>query len=667
MDYEVCYCEFDCFDPVRWQKVPGTISTPASTYTWESEPEVVTRHATDMLSPSVSITVTRPAFGHHSLNKYWTVKLVRDYFSCDLNMDTDLFAAGAKTCDGPDVCTFDFEIYIGAQDVGRYYVCFDEGMGSSAIPKSPSGEKFLEILEIDPDHSHPRGIFHNQYFSALAGGIATDLEIGGYKVPLPSTSRVTLSTGTCGDLKSYSFAGDFLPPVMTDTTPPMLVSVTVPAAGVSTSELIVMTFSERVTLEGCKGNFVLAGASTVKIPCESATAFKDVITLSVSPVTVVGDYNMTIETEAVLDLAGNRITYVMTGPPGTATPGFTISASETAAPTVVRTTPLPGASSPDGVISFLFTEDIKALDGLLSLSLCGASCTASKDLVKNYHIVGDNDTVVVDGNTLTITLGPAAKDFAFYELTLAAGVIQDMNGNAFAAEYALEFFMDSDSGTEVGFDVETSTAKVKLGASSDDPTDSKVVFDFALAGSTPPGSYNLCYCNDQMDSTLAVLGDSAVTYMLQDNTVCHAKGVIDMDTDADSCVSKCSAGCVGPNCHCSGLPEAKQGALCLPKEECSARCTAETGCVGINVHDTLPICYLIDSCDAFTAPTPPAVVTVQVVTSSLAVSMSDADIAVLMADEETAMQAFETGLAAELGVAVTVTGITFGRRLSTDP
>ena len=101
--------------------------------------------------------------------------------------------------------------------------------------------------------------------------------------------------------------------------------------------------------------------------------------------------------------------------------------------------------------------------------------------------------------------------------------------------------MDSGSGTVTGFEVETSTAQVKLGASSDDPTDSKVVFDFALAASTPTGTYNLCYCNDQQDNTLAVLGDSAKTYKLQDDTVCHAKGVIDMDSDADSCVTKCSA------------------------------------------------------------------------------------------------------------------------------
>merc|ERR1719305_857835 len=425
-----------------------------------------------------------------------------------------------------------------------------------------------------------------------------------------------------------------------------------------------MTFSERVTLEGCKGNFLLNGPSSFKIPCSNATAFKDVITLSLKSITAVGAYNMTIETEAVLDLAGNRITYVTTG--GPTTPGFTISTTETSAPTVVRTTPLPGASSPDGIISFLFTEDISEKNGLISLSLCGASC-ATKSLIKNYHILSDNSSVSVSGNVLKIDLGPAAKDFAFYELTLAAGVIEDTAANALAAPYSLEFFMDSGSGTASGFDVETSTATVKLGASSDDPTDSKVVFDFALAASTPPGSYNLCYCNDQQDITLAVLGDSAKTYKLQDDTVCHAKGVIDMDADADSCVSKCSAGCVGPNCYCSGLPEAKKGALCLPKETCASKCTAQTGCIGINVHDTLPICNLIDSCQAFSAPTPQPMQTVQVVASSLALTMSAADIALLMADEQTAMQAFATGLSDELGVTVVVTAITFGRRLSADP
>jgi hypothetical protein len=654
-DYEVCYCEFDCFDPVRWQKVPGKISTPASTYTWVSTPDVVTRHATDMLGPSVKITVTRPAFGHHTLNQYWAVKLVRDYFSCDLNMDSDLFYLSSKSCDGPDVCTFDFNLYVSSADVGRYYVCFDEGLGSSAIPKSPSGEKFLEVLEIDPDHSHPRGIFHNQYFSGLAGGVSTALEISGFKIPLPSTSRMTLSKGTCGDLSTYSFSGSLLAPVTPDSTAPTLLSLTVPSGGVSTSELIVLTFSERVTVDGCKGSFVLSGPEIVKVNCFNATAFKDTITLSVSSVTTPGDYTLTIETEAVLDLAGNRITYVV------ATPTFTISSTETAAPTVVRTSPLPGASSPDGVISFLFTEDIVAADGLLSLSLCGSSC-ATKNLVKNYHVTGDNDTVSVSGNVLSIALGPAAKDFAFYELVLASGLVEDTAGNALAAPYSLEFFVDSGSGTPTGFDMETSTAKVKLGSS----TESDLVFDFALAAGTAPGAYNLCYCNDQDDITLAVLGDSAKTYKLQDNTVCNAQGVIDMDSDADSCVSKCSAGCVGPTCYCDGLPEAKAGALCLPKEDCAAKCTAESSCIGINVHDTLPICYLVDTCNAFTPPTAPSVVTVPVVTASLALSMSAADVAVLMADQDTAMQAIATGLTTALGVDITVLNLNFNRRLSAD-
>merc|ERR1719482_1623674 len=146
-----------------------------------------------------------------------------------------------------------------------------------------------------------------------------------------------------------------------------------------------------------------------------------------------------------------------------------------------------------------------------------------------------------------------------------------------------------------------------------------------------------------MDITLAALGDSAETYKLQDDTTCHAKGIIDMDADADSCVSKCSAGCVGPTCHCSGLPEAKKGALCLPKEECSARCTAQSGCIGINVHDTLPICYLVDNCQAFSPPAAPAMVATQAVASSLSLTMSPSDITALMANEETAMQAFEVG------------------------
>merc|ERR1719424_1584530 len=60
---------------------------------------------------------------------------------------------------------------------------------------------------------------------------------------------------------------------------------------------------------------------------------------------------------------------------------------------------------------------------------------------------------------------------------------------------------------------------------------------------------------------------------------------------------------------------------------------------------------------------PPTMATIPVIASNLAVTMSAADIAVLMADEDTAMQAFQTGLAADLGITVVVTAITFTRRL----
>ena len=30
--YKVCYCAFDCFEPSRWQAVPGTIAVKASVF-----------------------------------------------------------------------------------------------------------------------------------------------------------------------------------------------------------------------------------------------------------------------------------------------------------------------------------------------------------------------------------------------------------------------------------------------------------------------------------------------------------------------------------------------------------------------------------------------------------------------------------------------------------
>jgi hypothetical protein len=68
---------------------------------------------------------------------------------------------------------------------------------------------------------------------------------------------------------------------------------------------------------------------------------------------------------------------------------------------------------------------------------------------------------------------------------------------------------------------------------------------------------------------------------------------------SDLCVSKCSAGCVGPTCFCDGLladDEATfgttNGPLCLDAPSCRELCEATTGCSGYAMSKGLNRCFL---------------------------------------------------------------------------
>ena len=76
-----------------------------------------------------------------------------------------------------------------------------------AIPSSAGG-KFLDILPIEADSTHPRGVFHNQFFSSLAGATFVDtFTLAGARLSVPSDGKVVMSKGSCGDPGSFSFEG----------------------------------------------------------------------------------------------------------------------------------------------------------------------------------------------------------------------------------------------------------------------------------------------------------------------------------------------------------------------------------------------------------------------------------------------------------------------------
>jgi hypothetical protein len=89
--YDVCYCPRDCSDLTRWQKAPTALAVPASVLKWASNPAVVYRES------DLSVTVTAPVGMAFTTNENWELKLVREWYGCDVEMDTSLFTSVVYT------------------------------------------------------------------------------------------------------------------------------------------------------------------------------------------------------------------------------------------------------------------------------------------------------------------------------------------------------------------------------------------------------------------------------------------------------------------------------------------------------------------------------------------------------------------------------------------
>merc|ERR1719199_2404727 len=106
----------------------------------------------------------------------------------------------------PDKASWMFGLDLEVEDVGQYAICFREQGGTKFSPIPSEMEKYMTVNKIAADRTHPRGIFHNQYFSTLAGtaqpgGSMTpiNLTVAGTRVPVPTDSKIAITKGTkCG-------------------------------------------------------------------------------------------------------------------------------------------------------------------------------------------------------------------------------------------------------------------------------------------------------------------------------------------------------------------------------------------------------------------------------------------------------------------------------------
>merc|ERR1719353_1828293 len=151
----------------------------------------------------------------------------------------------------PDVAHWVYSLDMAVADTGAYLVCFRERGGEPFVPIPSDMETTLMVSKIEADRTHPRGIFHNQYFSSLAKSpVPLNITVAGTRIPVPTDSKILINKKPkCG---TADFVG--LPVLTTkqkkDTTPPVpILEKFFPAPGpgvVSQYQALSMKFSEAV-------------------------------------------------------------------------------------------------------------------------------------------------------------------------------------------------------------------------------------------------------------------------------------------------------------------------------------------------------------------------------------------------------------------------------------
>jgi hypothetical protein len=515
---------------------------------------------------------------------------------------------GTRSCNGPDQCTWTFLSTVELENVGDYVVCFRESSGEawSSIPAS-DGRSAMEVKMLSADHTHPRVIFHNQYFSALSGAAATKGVLSGSRMEIPSSAALAMTKGKCGDTSTYSFPGALMRS-SADSIPPSIVpSKSIPAPGDTIGDTyntsFLFAFDEPVLAGAGAFRFFNSGNMLIDEVSAANAALVSGNTVIVKPTSLSpGNYYIEVETGAVTDLAGNDIPLQVLDADYT----FTVAGGALhGAPVVLGSDPANSASADTNKVSLYFSDAI----ALNTSSTDLVTVKLGDTVIQSFK--ADTLTVKDGGSILEITLNPlVAVDHKTYTINIPAYTVQNIPPSGPALAMAADFVFVLDK-TSSGFSPMDHVAFVDSTSTADG-----LSFSLQLSADTVPGIYSICYCSGQTDTTLAKLGDGDTTYALDDDVMCSdpvvtvdsANELMGYTLEEHFCVDKCAAGCLGAHCYCDGYHEiasvsaeaesSVKDALCLPKNLCADACDMETGCYGIGVHDTLPICFLFTACDS---------------------------------------------------------------------
>jgi hypothetical protein len=239
----------------------------------------------------------------------------------------------------------------------------------------------------------------------------------------------------------------------------------------------------------------------------------------------------------------------------------------------------------------------------ITLTDCGTNKICEPDdAVVNYYLVSSLISSVPDGSFNRIFIDTTnITSFRRYKVTVPAGAFTDGTNTGPSSAYTFEF---EKLDPYTNFQHADSAVPASAASEMDGLVFGVSLYDmYGAEMGDSPGTFTMCYCDDQKDSTLELLGNSDTTYKLYDDVKCP-RTPLPLDTELyvvanlfvteHQCEAKCSKGCTGPFCFCSGYDKtATAETLCLSPALCREACDAIPDCGGIQIHDDLPQCTLL--------------------------------------------------------------------------
>jgi hypothetical protein len=636
-EYKVCYCAGNCFHPTTYEVLPGKILVPGSSYLFSTDPPVVYRKVVKPNGPMpITVKVERPLFGGDAVADGWELKIIRAYKGCGVEPEeSKVVPSTSKLADGsgylgtvlnPDTVLWSFTLEFEEDDAGDWAVCFREAAGKPLMLIPSMMGKYLSVLPVAPDIEHTTGIFHNSRFSALSMNMGGTISVKGFRLPVPTDSKIAVSKGTtCGDLATFE-AVPLLPPPSDDVVPPTLLSVypvdpdTTGGRGVGIHQALTFTFSEPITTAGCSGHLAIVPlrwndtSTWTYIPCgKLVTIGKQAILLPKDHMFGESEsYFFRFARGLLTDMAGNPMPFTSTEAmyEVTASANFT---GEELTPVIMMTTPCYDCESDVDVLTIEFSEPVNPVVGkLVTVIDCGPDlkCTPEDYPIDYFDVTSLKVSMV--NTPYYMAAGYNASSSATVSFSIANLAMYRKYKVIIPAE---SFFDTGNPGGTLEEVVPSAPYEIIFTR----VPDVKPVLHTVPASKTETDAYtflmqipdtimdpelSVCYCDANLDMILEDLNDDAVTLKMEDKTKCTGMTPpVDEVPDwpvkkaiaSHVCADKCDVGCTGPMCFCDGNDgTASTTTLCLPPTLCREACDALGGaCLGITVADGKPQCELL--------------------------------------------------------------------------